>query len=62
MKNNSMKKEEIGFVEARTLSKVNSPKIRSKSSNGKPNTIDVKTGHCTPDTEHYNKEIGPGGI
>ena len=63
MKNMNMKKEvEIDFVQARTLSKVISTKKSSKSQDSKPNSTDVKTGHCTPDTEHSNKEIGPEGI
>ena len=61
MKN--LKKEvEFESVPARTLSKVNSNKVGSKSSKGKPNSTDVQTGHCTPVTGNYKKEIGPGGI
>jgi hypothetical protein len=61
MENNDMKKEEITFVEARTLSKVNSQKNSSKKTACKPDSTDDKTGHRNPDTGHYKKEIGPGG-
>jgi hypothetical protein len=59
MKN--MKKEEIDFNSARTLSKVNSTKKESRSSKGKPSSTDVRTGHGNPETGNSKKEIGPGG-
>ncbi|MHA2407129.1 MAG: hypothetical protein ACXACA_01995 [Candidatus Ranarchaeia archaeon] len=62
MKNNNMEKEvEFENVQARTLSKVNSTKKSSKADENNSTFSDVKTGHCTPETEHYKKEIGPGG-
>ena len=60
MKN--MKKEEIEFIQARTLSKVISKKSSSKVDACKTNSTVVQTGHCTPVTVHSKKEIGPGGI
>jgi hypothetical protein len=61
MKNN-MKKEEIDYVTARILSKVNSTKKSSKTDENNSTFSDVQTGHCTPHTEHLQKEIGPGGL
>jgi hypothetical protein len=57
MKNNSMKKEvEFDYAEARIPTKKS-----SKSHDSKPNSSDVKTGHGTPVTGNYKKEIGPEG-
>ena len=58
----NMKKEEIDFNAARTLSKVNSQKNSSKKTACKSNSTVVQTGHGKHETVHSNKEIGPGGI
>ena len=56
---NSKKDIEFDFVGARTLSKEDSTKNSDKSDDRNSEFSDVRTGHCTPETGHLQKEIGP---
>ena len=57
----SKKNVESFFIRARILSKEDSPENSSICDGPKACFSDVKTGHCTPNTGHKVKEIGPDG-
>jgi len=59
VKKNMEKEVEFDFIRARTLSKEDSTKNSDKSDGGSSAFSDVQTEHCTPETGHLQKEIGP---
>jgi hypothetical protein len=54
------KKANCGFVTAQSCPKAQLKKTGSKKAVSKTSFSDDNSGHCTPDTEHQKREIGPG--